>query len=167
MRVNHGYWVLVASSAALALGCDKRPAPKAERASPPPVAASTATLPAPSPLATTESLPDGAPMAAAESIGHLPQDQIQRVVRERFDVFRECYEAGLARNPNLEGRVSIRFVIDREGRVQLAEPTADTNLPAPSVVACVLKGYRSLTFPKPVGGIVTVVYPIIFNPGDD
>ncbi|NOU32137.1 MAG: AgmX/PglI C-terminal domain-containing protein [Polyangiaceae bacterium] len=121
----------------------------------------------PGPVALPEPVPDGAPFAATEAQGHLPQEQIQRIVRERFDVFRECYDDGLRRNPYLEGRVSVRFVIDRQGRVPLAEPTADTNLPAPSVVACVVKGYRSLTFPKPVGGIVTVIYPMFFTPGDD
>lgn len=91
---------------------------------------------------------------------------IQRVVRARFDTFRKCYEDGLRANPNLEGTVAVRFVIDREGYVASAIDGGST-MPDSKVVDCVVRGYTSLVFPKPKGGIVTVVYPIIFNPGDD
>ena len=32
--------------------------------------------------------------------------------------------------------------------------------------SCVVRGFYGLSFPQPEGGIVTVVYPIMFNPGD-
>ena len=38
--------------------------------------------------------------------------------------------------------------------------------PATVVVSCVVRGFGNLSFPQPEGGIVTVVYPIIFNPGE-
>lgn len=31
------------------------------------------------------------------------------------------------------------------------------------MIACIVKGFADLSFPKPVGGPVTVVYPIQFN----
>ena len=34
------------------------------------------------------------------------------------------------------------------------------------VVQCVVRGFGNLSFPQPEGGIVTVVYPIMFSPGD-
>jgi hypothetical protein len=34
------------------------------------------------------------------------------------------------------------------------------------VVDCIVKEYEEITFPAPEGGIVTVVYPIKFSPGD-
>ena len=37
--------------------------------------------------------------------GRLPPEVIQRIVRQNYGRFRMCYEQGLARNPNLEGRV--------------------------------------------------------------
>jgi len=37
----------------------------------------------------------------------MPPEQIQAAVRGYYDKFRTCYEAGLARNANLEGRVSV------------------------------------------------------------
>ena len=41
-----------------------------------------------------------------------------------------------------------------------------SELPDQGVVSCVVRGFGNLSFPQPEGGIVTVVYPIIFNPGD-
>jgi hypothetical protein len=32
-------------------------------------------------------------------------------------------------------------------------------------VSCVISAYYGLSFPQPEGGIVTVVYPIMFSPG--
>ena len=95
--------------------------------------------------------------------GRLPPESIQRVVRQSFGRLRGCYAAGLEKNPDLEGRVSVKFVIDREGQVALASPWSDTTLPDASVARCVTRAYQAMTFPKPEGGIVTVVYPVVFT----
>jgi hypothetical protein len=97
--------------------------------------------------------------------GRLPPEVIQRIVRERYAQYRGCYEAGLARNPALQGRVVVRFAIDRQGRVADVRDEGST-LPDPDVVACIVKGFADLSFPKPEGGTVTVVYPLAFAPGD-
>ena len=93
----------------------------------------------------------------------LPPSVIQQVVRAHFASLRRCYEDGLTRNPNLAGMVSTKFIIARDGTV--AEATlASTTLSDPIAAACVVHGYRALRFPAPEGGIVTVVYPVQFNP---
>ncbi len=91
---------------------------------------------------------------------------IQQVVRGHFAVLRKCYEEGLGRNPNLVGRVAVKFVIDRSGAVSSAEDYR-SDMADRVVVDCVVSHYRELVFPKPRGGIVTVVYPIQFNARDD
>lgn len=129
------------------------------------------------------------------SWGILPPTVIQKRVREHYEEFRHCYEAGLARNPKLEGKVTVRFVIDRTGHMAEiravhdtsspeSEPEAGTEeffaklglhahttgsdpattLPDPEAIACLVDRYRPIVFPPPEGGIVTVVYPIIFSP---
>lgn len=103
-------------------------------------------------------------MGATQVNGRLPPEVIQRIVRQNFGRFRLCYENGLKRNPNLEGRVNVRFVIDRQGSVSTAA-NAGSDLPDSGVVACVIGAYQGLSFPQPEGGIVTVVYPVIFAPG--
>src|ERR1019366_1238265 len=102
---------------------------------------------------------------ATQVNGRLPPEVIQRIVRQNFGRFRLCYENGMRANPNLQGRVSVKFVIDRSGAVSM---TADggSDLPDQGVVQCVVRGFGNLSFPQPEGGMVTVVYPIIFNPGD-
>ena len=97
--------------------------------------------------------------------GRLPPEVIQRIVRQNFGRFRLCYENGMRNNPNLQGRVTVKFVIDRSGAVAM---TADggSDLPDQGVVQCVVRGFGNLSFPQPEGGMVTVVYPIMFNPGE-
>jgi hypothetical protein len=102
---------------------------------------------------------------ATQVNGRLPPEVIQRIVRQNFGRFRLCYENGLRTNPNLQGRVAVKFVIDRAGSVSTASD-GGSDLPDQGVVSCVVRGFGNLSFPQPEGGIVTVVYPIIFNPGD-
>ena len=102
---------------------------------------------------------------ATQVNGRLPAEVIQRIVRQNFGRFRLCYENGMRANPNLQGRVSVKFIIDRSGAVSM---TADggSDLPDQGVVQCVVRGFGNLSFPQPEGGMVTVVYPIMFNPGE-
>ena len=98
--------------------------------------------------------------------GMLPPEHIQSVVRAHYGIFRTCYEDGLRRNRKLTGRVVTRFVIDTDGRVAKAKEAA-TDLPDPMVVQCIVNGFSKVSFEPPAGaGVVTVVYPIMFSPGD-
>ncbi len=103
-------------------------------------------------------------MGATTVSGRLPKEVIQRIVRQNFGRFRLCYEKGLGANPNLEGRVSVRFVINRDGSVSNVS-NGGSSIPDSGVVNCTVRAFYGLSFPKPEGGIVTVVYPIMFSPG--
>jgi hypothetical protein len=94
--------------------------------------------------------------------GRLPPEAVQRVVRANAGRYRACYEAGLARNPSLEGRVAVKFVIDRSGAVAVAQD-GGSDLPDAGVVACVVRSVLGLSFPSPEGGVVTVTYPLVFS----
>jgi hypothetical protein len=96
--------------------------------------------------------------------GRLPPEVVQRIVRQNYGRFRQCYENGLSRNPNLTGRVTARFVIGREGSVTNAQ-NGGSDLPDSGVVSCVVSAFYALSFPTPENGIVTVSYPIMFSPG--
>lgn len=107
--------------------------------------------------------------------GRLPPEVIQRIVRASFRDLRKCYEEGLRRDPNLAGRIKVRFVIDRDGSVTKASEVApqggspsspaSARMPDRAVVSCVLDEFKKIIFPRPEGGIVNVVYPIQFSPG--
>ncbi|WP_104987837.1 AgmX/PglI C-terminal domain-containing protein [Sorangium cellulosum] len=95
--------------------------------------------------------------------GRIPPEVIQRIVRQNFGRFRLCYENGLRNNPNLAGRVSVAFVIGRDGAVSSVQ-SGSSDLPDAGVASCVVRAFYGLSFPPPDGGIVTVTYPILFNP---
>ena len=100
----------------------------------------------------------------AVSNGSLPPEVIKRIVRQNFGRFRACYEDGLRRDPALQGRVSARFVIGRDGAVSSVSD-GGSDLPDRGVVSCVVRAFYGVSFPQPEGGIVTVTYPILFSPG--
>lgn len=94
--------------------------------------------------------------------GRLPPEVIQRIVRQNFGRMRLCYETGLTRNPSLEGRMAVKFVISRSGEVTTAA-SEDHSFGDAAVTSCVERAFASLSFPQPEGGIVTVVYPLVFS----
>jgi hypothetical protein len=104
-------------------------------------------------------------MAPVSVSGRLPPEIIQRVVRQNFGRFKACYESGLRGNPNLGGRVGVRFIIGRDGAVSNVQ-NGGSDLPDAGVVSCVTRAFYGLSFPQPENGIVTVTYPIVFAPGN-
>jgi hypothetical protein len=104
-------------------------------------------------------------MGATSVTGRLPPEVIQRIVRQNFGRFRLCYETGLNNNPNLIGRIAVRFVIGRDGAISNIS-NGGSDMPDGGVVTCVVRAFKDLTFPQPEGGIVTVVFPIMFTPGE-
>jgi hypothetical protein len=102
-------------------------------------------------------------LAARDSAG----EAIQRIVRANSGRFRVCYQAGLRSNPNLEGRVVARLVIDSSGNVVVASD-GGSDLPDAEVVSCVVRGFANIAFPPTAASgadAVTVVYPLVFSRG--
>jgi hypothetical protein len=99
--------------------------------------------------------------------GRLPPEVVQRIVRQNFGRFRLCYENGLRNDPKLTGTVVTKFVIDAQGAVSSAARDGSTTLTDAGVVSCITQKFSNFSFPQPEGGgIVTVVYPLILEPGD-
>ncbi|MEO5731517.1 MAG: AgmX/PglI C-terminal domain-containing protein, partial [Byssovorax sp.] len=96
-------------------------------------------------------------------VGRLPPETVQRIVRQNFGRFRLCYEKALGANPMLQGRVTARFVIGRDGAVS-SVADGGSDIGSRAVVSCVVRAFYGLSFPQPEGGIVTVTYPILFSP---
>lgn len=94
--------------------------------------------------------------------GKLPAETIKRIIRANFPRFRQCYEAGLKKDPGLRGTVIARFIIDTTGATESASYSGGT-LPDASVQSCVVGVYRTLSFPEPESGKVMVSYPIDFQ----
>lgn len=106
---------------------------------------------------------DGVRGAVLSSSGKIPPDAIQSVVQKEFPKLRACWESGKKTNAKLEGTVQVKFTIGKEGNVTSASREPETTVGDPAVVDCVLSSFKRLTFPKPEGGVVNVVYPVVFR----
>jgi len=91
--------------------------------------------------------------------GGLEMSQIEAVIQQNIGQIYYCYEKGLQKAPQLQGRVVTDFVINGAGRISVAQ-VGQTSLKAAQVEGCMLGKLKSWKFPKPVGGVdVSVSYP--------
>jgi hypothetical protein len=102
---------------------------------------------------------------ARTGTGNLDPQLINAGIHARFRRFRACYVAGLKRNNALAGEVRVKFVIDDRGHATNVED-AGSRIKDKQVVSCIVGEFGALRFPKPEGGTVTVVYPMVFGAGD-
>ncbi len=93
----------------------------------------------------------------------IDQGKLGAFVRARMGLIKACYENALKRNPNLKGKISIRFTILETGG--LAEISAAVNsLGSPEVAGCIVNTMRSWRTQFRPSGPVTVEYPFVFQP---
>jgi hypothetical protein len=175
---------VIALTACAGAPAPANPAPVAAAASAPVPTTDLPVVPLPAPTASVEPAPAPEPaptpdpsakpgkkpvpslrQGATQVNGRLPPEVIQRIVRQSYGKFRTCYENGLRTSPSLNGRVTVKFVISKDGDVTTATD-GGSDLPDAAIVSCVVKAVTTLKFPKPEGGIVTVVYPLVLSPGE-
>jgi outer membrane biosynthesis protein TonB len=92
----------------------------------------------------------------------LSQEQIGRVVRARSGAFRACYESAAARDPKLQGGLTVSFTVSPSGSVSAR--ITNSSLGNERVEGCILRTFNRLRFPaadKPTN----TNYPLVFHPG--
>lgn len=93
----------------------------------------------------------------------LTREEIRLVVRAKMPELRACFEAGLATDPELGGRVLLRFTIGPAGRTGPVQ-VVDDQLGAPAVAACLAELIPRWQFPRPrPGPPMTITYPFVFS----
>ncbi|MCB9766243.1 MAG: energy transducer TonB [Alphaproteobacteria bacterium] len=98
-------------------------------------------------------------------LGAVDKEAIESVVRRHSNQLRYCYERGLQNNPELEGKVTVKFVIAKDGSVSKSTLKAST-LEDSAVEDCVVRVFERMAFPEPKGGGIAIVsYPVILRPG--
>jgi hypothetical protein len=95
----------------------------------------------------------------------IPPELVHRAVRRGLGNLRSCYADGLLNNPNLQGKVTTRLVIGRDGTVSSAV-NGGSDMPDGGVIVCVFAVFRELSFPAPEAAVATVTAPIVFSPPD-
>lgn len=98
-------------------------------------------------------------------VGGLSREVIRRVIRRQLNAVRYCYEQRLLARPDLEGRVSVAFVIGPDGAVQSAS-VASSTLADEATESCVVGVVRRSTFPPNESGVISVSYPFVFQAED-
>lgn len=99
----------------------------------------------------------------SEVDGGLDKEAIARVIRQQLGQIRYCYERQLSANPDLYGKILIKFTIGAAGSV-VAQAIGNTSLNNAMVEGCILRRIAGWQFPTPKGGTsVLVTYPFLFK----
>ena len=93
--------------------------------------------------------------------GRLDPGPVQRVIHDNLPGITACYERH-AWTDRQSGRISVRWVIAADGRVDSAQVVDDT-LGNPALGRCLLEEVCAWRFPASGRGQVTVSYPFIFD----
>lgn len=97
-------------------------------------------------------------------LGALDKSLIDAVIKRNMAQIRYCYQRELTKNPSLGGKITVKFVIAKDGTVSSATTKAST-MNNPAVESCINGRFMRFQFPEPKGGgIVIVSYPFIFAP---
>jgi metallo-beta-lactamase class B len=109
--------------------------------------------------------PDAGATPSGGVQGSLDKEVVRRIIRRHINEVKYCYEKRLFQQPELFGKIMVRFTVDATGAVIKAEPESSTLDDAP-VEACIVQAVRRWEFPKPLdGGTVTFTYPFVLTPG--
>jgi TonB family protein len=91
------------------------------------------------------------------------QAKLGEFVRARMGLIKACYENALKRNPQLRGKISIRFTILATGAIADVS-AAQSSVGSPEVAQCIVTTVRSWRTQFRPPGPVTVEYPFVFSP---
>jgi hypothetical protein len=105
----------------------------------------------------------GAIEEESEVDGGLDKEAIARVIRSQLGAIRYCYERQLSANPELYGKILVKFTIGAAGSV-VAQAIGTSSLNSAMVEGCILRRVAGWQFPTPKGGTnVLVTYPFLFK----
>jgi hypothetical protein len=105
------------------------------------------------------------PSGEAIVLGSIDAALIDAAIKRKLSAIRYCYSRELQRQPDLHGKVSVKFTIAGDGAVASAG-VKTSSLGNDRASQCVVDQVRSIRFPEPKGGgTVIVSYPFLFSPG--
>ncbi|MFP5518836.1 MAG: AgmX/PglI C-terminal domain-containing protein [Bdellovibrionia bacterium] len=99
----------------------------------------------------------------SEVIGGLDPEIIAQYIRSQLGQILYCYERQLSAQPDLYGKVAVKFTIGPNGGVE-ARAINNSTLKNSTVEGCILSKIANWKFPAPQGGTkVLVTYPFMFK----
>lgn len=104
--------------------------------------------------------------ARAGSHAQLDAFVVREKIRKDLPKINRCYESALRYEPELSGKVSVRFAVLRKGHVQGLEVVENTT-GSPNVERCVARIVEAIRFPsRRTGKSVRFTFPFVFAPQD-
>jgi hypothetical protein len=137
---------------------EEMPTSKLNAVPPPPPIASSA--PSSTPRGPAVAGGGGTGGCDAKCTGSAPGD-LAGSLQVRASMARRCYQAALANDSSLKGRVTVAVKISPSGNVCSAN-VAQSDIPA--ISGCVAGVFRGGSFPAPRGGCVDTMVPMSFSP---
>lgn len=123
---------------------------------------------APSTTVATASSTGSAANGGIATPGTLDRERVATTIRARMPSLSQCYQRAAQQDPQLAGRVTVRFVVNPDGRVADVQstPTSQAGTPAHmnDVARCVQSAFFSFVFYPPTGGAAAAVLPLDFGP---
>lgn len=99
----------------------------------------------------------------AEFTGTVDKEAIRKVIQSHIREIRYCYERELQQQPDLNGKISVRWNIDSAGRA-LNPQIASDELGSLAVGNCIRGKIKEWNFPAtPLGVEAEVKYPFVFS----
>lgn len=90
--------------------------------------------------------------------------RVTAYIRENLAAIQACYHRAQQQDPDLRGRVVMRFALQPDGRVTGAHATED-EIPSSGVAACLADVMNRFQLPAgAIGGPVHFAYPFVFLP---
>jgi len=93
--------------------------------------------------------------------GEIDPSLVVNEVRARSGAVQACYHRSLRHNPNLNGKLKVRWTITADGSVSAVQIPED-NMGDASVASCIRGLVSRWRFPAPSKGSVDVVFPFVF-----
>jgi TonB family protein len=102
--------------------------------------------------------------ARAGSHAQLDAFVVREKIRKDLPKINRCYESALRYEPELSGKVSVRFAVLRKGHVQGLEVVENTT-GSPNVERCVARIVEAIRFPsRRSGKSLRFTFPFVFAP---
>ncbi len=95
--------------------------------------------------------------------GKLDREVVKNYIRKQLAKIRWCYQKAFQKNPELEGKLTVSFVISPTGSVMSAK-VINSSLADKELEGCVEQKIMTWRFPAPQGGgVVKVNYPFVLR----
>lgn len=111
-------------------------------------------------VAVAAAVREGTPEVDSSSVD---RGALTRFIKSRLSAIRNCYEKELKRNPNLKGKITVRFTIQPTGRTSDIEIEENT-LGNEAVASCIRTTIRTWVMPFKPDDEVPVSYPFLLSP---